>query len=56
MRLKQLIGIPLLLIFLGVLANRLVDNLMPEGGWPMVLLAGLIILMIVMLAFKQLRS
>lgn len=56
MRLKQFIGIPLLLIFIVVLANRLVDNMEGVGGTPMVILAVLIILIILMLVFKQLRD
>lgn len=56
MKLKQLIGIPLLILFVWVLGNRLVDNLSPKGGLPMVILAVLIILIILMLAFRQLRS
>lgn len=55
MKLKQLIGIPLLLIFVWVLGNRLVENLSQTGGTPMVILAVLIILVILMLAFRQLR-
>lgn len=56
MRLKQIIGIPLLFIFLWVLGGRLVENLSNTGGTPMIILAVLIILMILMLSFKQLRD
>jgi len=56
MTLKQIIGIPLLLIFVVVLANRLVDNMSGVGGTPMVILAALVILIILMLAFKQLKD
>ncbi|MEM6319402.1 MAG: hypothetical protein AAF960_17155 [Bacteroidota bacterium] len=56
MKLKQLIGIPLLLIFLYVLGGRLVENLSQTGGTPMIILAVLIILLILMLSFRQLRS
>ena len=56
MTLKQIIGIPLLCLFIWVLGGRLVDNLSPTGGMPMILLSVLIILLIIMLAFKQLRS
>ena len=56
MTLKQIIGIPLLLIFVVVLGKRLVDNMEGVGGTPMVVLAVLIILIILMLSFKQLRD
>ena len=56
MKLKQIIGIPLLLIFLFVLGNRLVDNLSEYGGPPLILLSVAVILLIVMLAFKKLRD
>ena len=56
MKLKQLIGIPLLLIFIWVLGERLVENLSDKGGTPMILFAVLIILLVLMLSFKQLRD
>ncbi len=55
-RLKQIIGIPLLLIFMWVLGGRLVENLSNTGGTPMIILAVLIILVILMLSFRQLRG
>ena len=54
MRLKQIIGIPLIIIFVCVLGNRLVENLSKTGGTPMIILAVLIILFILMLSYKQL--
>ena len=53
---KQLIGIPLLLIFVWILGGRLIENLSGTGGMPMIVLAVLIILVILMLSFKQLRD
>ncbi len=53
---KQIIGIPLLLIFVWILGGRLVENLSQTGGTPMVILAVLIILVILMLSFKQIRD
>ena len=55
MKLKQVIGIPLLLIFLWILGGRLIENLSNTGGTPMIVLAVLIILIILMLSFRQLR-
>lgn len=56
MKLKQIIGIPLLLLFIWVLGGRLIDNLSNVGGTPMIILAVLIILIILMLSFRQLRD
>ena len=56
MKLKQIIGIPLLVIFLLVTGNRLVDNLSKTGGKPMILLAVLIILFLFVLVLKKLRD
>jgi hypothetical protein len=56
MKLKQFIGIPLLIIFIAVMGNRLVENLSKTGGTPMIILAVLVILLIIMLSFKQLRD
>ncbi len=53
---KQIIGIPLLLIFVWILGGRLIENLSGTGGTPMIVLAVLIILVILMLSFKQLRD
>lgn len=56
MRLKQIIGIPLLLIFIGVSGQRLVANLSQTGGTPMILLVILIFLFLLVLALKQLKD
>ena len=53
---KQIIGIPLLLIFVWILGGRLKENLSNTGGTPMIILAVLIILVILMLSFRQLRD
>ena len=54
---KQIIGIPLLLIFVWILGGRLIENMSGNGGGtPMVILAVLVILVILMLSFKQIRD
>ena len=54
---KQIIGIPLLLIFVWILGGRLIENMSGTGGGtPMVILAILVILVILMLSFKQIRD
>lgn len=53
-KIKQFIGIPLLIIFIAVLGNRLVDSLYDKGGIPVIIIAVLIILMLLMLVVKQL--